>query len=101
MCLTAWLRVATGLSWDQSHRGALLLTTGRIFLLSLIEFSQYEELTRKGNTATMCLTAWLRVATGLDIVGPADPTTRAWFRASTLWQDVSQAGTSRTVAHYY
>jgi hypothetical protein len=43
-------------SWDQSHRGALLLTTGRIFLLSLIEFSQYEELTRKSkNHETMPL----------------------------------------------
>ncbi|CAI7595508.1 unnamed protein product [Penicillium discolor] len=42
--------------WDQSHHGALLLTTGRIFLLSLIGFSQYEELTRKSkNNETMPL----------------------------------------------
>ncbi|KAF7519253.1 hypothetical protein PCG10_010115 [Penicillium crustosum] len=42
--------------WDESHHGALLLTTGRIFLLSLIGFSQYEELTRKSkNNETMPL----------------------------------------------
>ncbi|KAE8312395.1 hypothetical protein BDV41DRAFT_589037 [Aspergillus transmontanensis] len=32
--------------WDDSHRDALLLTTGRMFLLSLTTFSQYQELTR-------------------------------------------------------
>ncbi|KAE8324736.1 hypothetical protein BDV39DRAFT_194925 [Aspergillus sergii] len=32
--------------WDDSHRDAPLLTTGRMLLLSLITFSQYQELTR-------------------------------------------------------
>ncbi|RAQ65320.1 hypothetical protein COH20_008664 [Aspergillus flavus] len=32
--------------WDDSHRDALLLTTGRMFLLSLTTFSQYQEFTR-------------------------------------------------------
>jgi hypothetical protein len=31
--------------WDHSHRDALLLTTGRIFLLSFTTLSQYKELT--------------------------------------------------------
>ncbi|OOO12518.1 Clr5 domain [Aspergillus oryzae] len=32
--------------WDDSHRDALLLTTGRMFLLSLTTFSQYQEFRR-------------------------------------------------------